>query len=57
MHKCVTNPTGRRVISGNDGLTEPVSKHVHYFIKSFLPSVPAYVQDTTDVLKDSNIRK
>lgn len=50
IHKCVDNPPGRPVISGNESLTEPVSKYIDYFIKPFLPSLPAYIQDTTDVL-------
>lgn len=36
IHKCVKNPPGRPVISGNDSLTEPVSKYIDYFIKAIL---------------------
>lgn len=35
MHKCVVNLPGRPVISGYDSLTEPVSKCIDYYIKSF----------------------
>lgn len=50
IHKCVDNPPGRPIISGNDSLTESVSKYIDYFIKPCLSSLPAFVQDTTDVL-------
>lgn len=50
VHKSMTNPPGRPVISGNDTLMEPISKYVDFFIKPLLPSLPAYIQDTTDVL-------
>ena len=43
-------PPGRQVISGNESLTEPISKYIDYFIKPFLTSLPAHLQDTTDVL-------
>ena len=50
VHKNLTNPPGRPVISGNETLTEPISKYVDFFIKPLLPSLPAFLQDTTDVL-------
>lgn len=50
IHKCLENPPGTPVISGNESLTEPVSKYIDYSIKRFLTLLPAFVQDTTDVL-------
>lgn len=50
IHKNLTDPPGRPVISGNDSLTESISKYVDFFIKPLLPSLQAYIQDTTDVL-------
>lgn len=50
VHKDMINPPGRPVISGNETLMEPISKYVDYFIKPLLPTLPAYIQDTTDVL-------
>lgn len=50
VHKNLTNPPGRPVISGNESLTEPISKYVDFFIKPLLPTLPAYIQDTTEVL-------
>lgn len=54
VHKCKTNPPtnppGRPVIPGNETLMEPISKYVDFFIKPLLPLLPAYIQDTTDVL-------
>ena len=51
----MADPPGRPVISGPETLTEPVSKDVYFLIKPRLPSLPADVQDTTDVL--SNIKE
>ncbi len=51
IHKNLENPSGRPVISGNGSLPEPVSKYIDYFIKPFLQALPAYIQDTTDVLR------
>lgn len=39
------------MISGNESLTEPVSKYIDYFVQPCVSSLPAYVQDTTDVLQ------
>ena len=50
VHKGLINTPGRPVISGNETLLEPISKYVDFFIKPLLPSLPAYIQDTTDVL-------
>ena len=50
VHKDMSNPPGRPVISGNETLTEPISKYVDFFIKPLLPTLPAFIQDTTDVL-------
>ncbi len=48
--KCVVNQADRPAISGNDTLNEPVCKYMVCFIKASLPSLPAYAQDTSDVL-------
>jgi hypothetical protein len=50
VHKNLEKPPGRPVISSNESLTDPISKCIDYFIKPFLTSIPAYLQDTTDVL-------
>lgn len=55
IHKCLENSPGRPVISGNESLTEAVSKYIDHFIKPFLPSLPAYIQDTTDVLNKNRV--
>lgn len=39
------------MISGIESLTEPVSKYIDYFVQPCVSSLPAYVQDTTDVLQ------
>lgn len=51
------NPPGRPIISGNDLLTEPLSKYIDFHIKSFVSTLPSYIQDSTQVLnklKDLN---
>lgn len=45
------------MISGNESLTEPVSKYIDYFVKPCVSSLSAYVQDTTDVLKIKELQK
>lgn len=47
VHKNLENPLGRSIISGNDTITEPVSKFVDYFIKPFVAKLPSYIQDST----------
>lgn len=51
VHTFTVNPFGRPVISGNYSLTEPVSKYsILNMFTPFLLSLPAYVQNTPDVL-------
>jgi hypothetical protein len=50
VHKNPENHLGRPVISGNESLTEPISKYIDYFIRLGVMAGKAYLQDTTDVL-------
>lgn len=47
IHKCLNNLPGR---SGKESFTEPESKYIDYFVTLFLPSLPAFIKDNTDVL-------
>ncbi len=51
IHKDLLNPPVRPIISGNDTVVEPASKFIDYFIKPIVSSLPAFLQDTTYVLK------
>ncbi len=42
---------GHCIISNNGSLLEPSSQYIDYFIKPLVPTLPAFVQDTTDAIK------
>lgn len=44
-------PPGCPIISNNGSLLEPSSQYIDYFIKPLVPTLPAFVQDTTDAIK------
>lgn len=50
LHKNLETPPGRLVVSDIGSLREPVAKYIDYFLKLILPSLPAYIQETTAVL-------
>ena len=50
IHKNLTNPPGRPIISGIDSISEPASQYIDHFIKPFVFTLPSYIQDTTHVL-------
>lgn len=50
LHKSLTNPPGRPIISAIMDLLEKIGKYVDRFIKNLVTSLPSYVQDTRDVL-------
>ncbi len=47
IHKNVTPPPGRPIISANDCPTETISKLVDFFVKVFLTDIKLYLKDTT----------
>ena len=49
IHK--TGNPGRPIISGNGTATEKISKFVDLLIQPLVPSLPSYVQDTTDFIR------
>ena len=51
IHKDPLSPPGRPIISGVDTITEPTSKYIDFHIKPLTQALPAYLQDTTHVLK------
>ncbi|CAJ0963758.1 unnamed protein product [Ranitomeya imitator] len=56
VHKNLTCPTGRPIVSGNGGLTENVGKMLDFYLKPIVETLPSYLRDTGDILsKISNI--
>lgn len=51
IHKSVEDPPLRPIVSSMGCVTEPLSQYVDFFIKKYLPTLPSYLGDTTDVLK------
>ncbi|XP_030043886.1 vomeronasal type-2 receptor 26-like [Microcaecilia unicolor] len=50
IHKSLENPPGRPIVSGNGSVLEPLSIFVDFFIHPFVPQIPSYVRDTTDMI-------
>lgn len=50
IHKNLTNPPGRPIISGNESLTEPASKFIDFFLKTFVLNLPSFLQDRKSVV-------
>jgi hypothetical protein len=51
IHKKVTPPPGRPVISGNNGPTEKISKFVDHFLNPTVKRIKSFVKDTTHFLR------
>ena len=51
-HPPGTTPPGRPIISGNNSVTENLSKYVNHFIKGLVSKIPAYLEDTPDFLRN-----
>ena len=50
IHKGVTPPPGRPVVSGNGGPTEKISKFVDHFLNPTVREIKSFVKDTTHFL-------
>lgn len=50
IHKSLIKPKGRPIVASNESLLEPLSNFVDFFIKPFVQKLPAFVQDSTDVI-------
>lgn len=50
IHKSLINPKGRPIVASIESLLEPLSNFVDFFIKPFVQKLPAYIQDSTDVI-------
>ena len=51
IHKSLTDPPGRPIISGNDCPTEKISHMIDIILQPFVPNIRSYVKDTTDFIQ------
>ncbi len=51
IHKDLTNPPGRPIISGIGSLTEKISTFVDFFLKPVVFTLPSFVKDSIDMIK------
>jgi hypothetical protein len=59
IHKTLTNPPGRPIVSGVQGPTEKLSKLVDHWLQPSVQRLPSYIRDSTDMLRtlqDWNIK-
>ncbi|CAJ0950195.1 unnamed protein product [Ranitomeya imitator] len=50
VHKNLTCPSGRPIVSGNGGLTENIGKMLDFYLKPIVETLPSYLRDTGDIL-------
>ena len=50
-HSFGTIPPSRPIISGNNSITENMSRYINHHIKSLVNKIPSYLQDTPDFLR------
>lgn len=50
-HKCLSNPPGRPIISGNESLTEKASRCVDCVLMPHVTCLSSYIRDTSDLLR------
>ncbi|CAJ0958429.1 unnamed protein product [Ranitomeya imitator] len=50
IHKNMTTPPGRPIVSGNGSLCETIGKYLDSYLKPLVCNLPSYIRDTGDVL-------
>lgn len=50
VHKNLTTPPGRPIVSGNGNLSEPICKFVDYYLQPLVEILPSFIKDTKDIL-------
>ncbi|XP_073421163.1 uncharacterized protein [Dendrobates tinctorius] len=50
IHKDALDPPGRPIVSGIDGLCDPVCRFIDFYLKPLVETLPSYIRDTTDAL-------
>ncbi|CAJ0956180.1 unnamed protein product [Ranitomeya imitator] len=51
VHKDLSNPPARPIVSGCGGLNEPICRFLDYYLKPCVEELPSYVRDSADVLQ------
>ena len=51
IHKNLSNPPGRPIISAMDSLLENTSRYIDSFLRPYVISLPSYIKDTGDFLR------
>ena len=60
IHKSLTRPPGRPIMSANGHPTEFLSQYIDLHLKPHVPSIPSYIKDTNhliDILSDIPVSK
>ena len=51
IHKSLSNPPGRPIMSGNNHPTEKLSEYVDFHLKPHIPKIDSYLKDTAHFLE------
>ncbi len=51
IHKNISPPPGRPILSANDSPTERISAFVDHFLQVYIPMMDSYLKDTTDHIR------
>ena len=51
IHKDLSKPPGRPIISANEHPTERISEYVDTFLKQHIPKIPSYLKDTNHFIE------
>ena len=51
IHKSLTKPPGRPIVSGIESLTVNISTFVDFFLRPIVEKIPSYVKDSGDLIK------
>ncbi|XP_056408621.1 uncharacterized protein LOC130313384 isoform X2 [Hyla sarda] len=50
IHKDPLNPPGRPIVSGIDGICDPICKFIDYYLQPLVECLPSFIKDTTGAL-------
>lgn len=50
VHKSVTQPPGRPIISGINSVTSRIGKYIDYYLQPIVKSIPSFLKDTRDTI-------
>lgn len=52
VHKSLTKPPGRLIVSGIDSVTSPIGKYVDFFLQPMVQETPAFLKDTVQCIRE-----